>query len=137
MNIRVMLADSHEQYRDALCMALEQETDISVVAQAGSDLAALEAMTRVPVHVVCLDVRIAVLGGIETTRLLLQRFPHVRVIGLSIHDDPELVRGMIGAGASAFVLKMDVGRDLPLVIRRVRYDKTYGSQFMPRIVGTV
>jgi len=130
MKIRVLLADGHEEFSDALRAALGCEPGIEVVAQAGSDLAALAAMRSIPVDVVCLDMRIPVLGGIGATRLLLQRFPQTRVIGLSIHDDPDLVLGMVDAGASGFVLKMDTGSDLALAIRSVLGNETFVSHSM-------
>lgn len=133
MKIRVLLADGHEEFSNALRAALECEPGIEVVAQASSDLAALAAMRRIPVDVVCLDMRIAVLGGIRATQLLLQRFPQARVIGLSIHDDPDLVFGMLDAGANGFVLKMDTGSDLAQAIRSVHGNETFVSHSMTRM----
>lgn len=135
MKIRVLLADGHDEFRDALRTALECEAGMEVVAQTRSDQAAMAAMRSIPVDVVCLDMRIAALGGIEATRLLLQRSPQTRVIGLSIHDDPALVHAMIDAGASGFVLKMDAGSDLALAIRSVHDNETFLSHSMTRIAA--
>ena len=135
MTIRVLLADAHEQYCAALCSALQLQPDIAIVGQASSDQAVLEVMRGLPVDVVCMDMRIPVLGGIETTRLLLRHFPKARVIGLSIHDDPVLVKGMVAAGASGFVLKMDTGMHLEDAIRRVFGHEMVMSPSVLRPVG--
>ena len=127
MKIRVLLADDHEMFRDALRMTLELDPGMQIVAQASNGQSVLDAMVRIPVDVVCLDMRMLGLGGIETTRLLLQRFPLTRVIGLSAYDDPVLVREMMDAGARGYVLKMDIGRELLQAIRRVHNNEIYLS----------
>jgi two-component system NarL family response regulator len=127
MKIRVLLADDHEMFRDALRMTLELAPGIQVVAQASNGQAVLAAMACAPVDVVCMDMRMGGLGGLETTRLLLQRFPQTRVIGLSAHDDPVLVREMMDAGAYGYVLKMDIGRELVQAIQRVHNNEVYLS----------
>lgn len=133
MKIRVLLADDHEIFREALRMTLELDPDIEVVAQAGDGMGVLESMTSIPVDVVCMDMRMAGLGGIETTRRLLQRFPATKVIGLSAHDDPVLVREMIAAGACGYVLKMDIGRELTQAIRSVHGNGVYLSPSLSRM----
>ena len=130
MTIRVLLVDEHEQFANSLRSVLQFDADIEVVALVNSAQTALEAMTRMPVDVVCVDMHIAGLGGIGTTRLLLQRFPQTRVIGLAIHDDPVQVHAMIEAGASGFVLNMDAGRDLAQAIRRLDASEIYLSHSM-------
>lgn len=127
MKIRVLLADDHEMFRDALRMTLELDPDLEIVAQASNGQAVLDAMAHIPVDVVCMDMRMTGLGGLETTRQLLKRFPNTRVIGLSAHDDPVLVREMIGCGASGYVLKMDIGHELVQAIRCVQNSETYLS----------
>jgi DNA-binding NarL/FixJ family response regulator len=130
MKVRVLLVDGHEQFSNTLRAMLQSDPDIEVVKQARSVKSAIEAMTRFPFDVICLDMRVGGLGGIGTTRLLLQQFPHTRVIGLSIHDDPVLVQGLTKAGASGFVLKMDAGRDLAPAIHRVHDTVTYMTHSM-------
>lgn len=134
MKTRVLLADDHEMFRDALRMTLELDPDLDIVAQASNGQAVLDAMARIPVDVVCMDMRMAGLGGLETTRQLLQRFPQTRVIGLSAHDDPVLVREMMGCGASGYVLKMDIGRELVQAIRRVHNNEIYLSPSLSTVV---
>jgi len=127
IKIRVLLADDHAMFRDALRMTLEVDPDIEVVAQADDGKALLESMARLPVDVVCIDICMAGLDGIETTRQLLQRFPETKVIGLSAQDNPNVVADMLRAGARGYVLKMDVARELIDAIRRVHRNERYVS----------
>lgn len=115
--IRVLLADDHALFRDAICMTLELAPDMEVVAQAGDGAEAVRCAAATPVDVVCMDMCMPGLGGIEATRRLRQLFPAVRVIGLSAQDDPGLIADMLAAGASGYVTKVNAGRELVHAIR--------------------
>ncbi len=115
--IRVMLADDNQIFRDALAMFLASDADMEVVAQAedGHDvLAKLDAMRP---DVICMDVSMAPLNGMETTRQVLRRQPRVKIIGLSAHADRSLVDQMIQAGALGYVVKDHAGESLLSAIR--------------------
>ncbi|MES2946941.1 MAG: response regulator transcription factor [Pseudomonadota bacterium] len=125
MGIRVLLADDHALFRAALRMTLELNPDMEVVAEADDGTAVMDIVAHTAVDVVCMDMRMAGLDGLETTRQLLQRFPDTNVIGLSAYEDPALVSAVMAAGARGYVLKMDIGRDLGEAIRRAHRNETY------------
>lgn len=126
MGIRVLLADDHELFRNALHMVLELEPDIDIVAEAGDGTAVMQIVATTPVDVVCMDMRMAGLDGLETTRQLHQQFPGIRVIGLSACEDPMVATSILSAGACGYVLKMHAGRDLSTLIRQVHRDEVLG-----------
>src|SRR4029077_2837179 len=64
------------------------------------------------IDVVCMDIRLPGLSGIETTRRLLAIRPDVRVIGLSAYAEPHYVESMLEAGAVGHFTKGDAGEDL-------------------------
>ena len=94
MKLRVLLADDHAIFRAALRMTLQYAPDI-----------------------VCMDINMPVMDGIEATRRLLEIHPHVKVIGLSAHDDPVPIEALIKAGAVGYVIKSDAGTQLLTAIR--------------------
>ena len=129
--IRVMLADDNEIFRDALAMFLTSDADMEVVAQAedGHDvLAKLDAMRP---DVICMDVSMSPLNGMETTRQVLRRQPRVKIIGLSAHADRSLVDQMIQAGALGYVVKDYAGESLLSAIRAVHQGQTYLALDLP------
>ncbi len=126
MGIRVLLADDHALFRNALHMTLALEPDIDVVAEAGDGTAVMQIVASTAVDVVCMDIRMAGQDGLETTRQLHRQFPGVRVIGLSACDDPTVAESILSAGASSYVLKMNVGRKLSTLIRQVHRDEILG-----------
>ena len=85
MKIRLMLADDHALYREALRDFLEIEDDFQVVSEVADGLLVLRDFASVRPDVVLMDVGMPALNGMDTTRQLLVIEPGARVIGLSGH----------------------------------------------------
>jgi two-component system NarL family response regulator len=134
MTIRIMLADDHRMFRDALCAMLQRVPDIEVVAQADDGKAVLANARRSAPHVVVMDIRMPELDGVKATRQLLAELPSVRVIALSAFADRGFVLEMLGAGATGYVIKAAAGDELIQAIRVVAAGQTYLS---PQIAGTL
>jgi DNA-binding NarL/FixJ family response regulator len=120
MKIRVMVADDHAMFRKALRMTLEATSHIEVVAEADDGYSLLKNFVVARPHVVCMDVNMPGLDGIETTRQLLSVQPLLKVIGLSAYIDHRVVADMLRAGARGYVIKMNAGTELPEAIRTVQ-----------------
>ena len=101
--IRVLLADDHTMFRQGLKEMLATGGDIEVVAEAsnGGEALALAESTRP--DVVILDVEMPVMGAAEVMDRLLEISP--RVVILTMHDNPRLVREFLGRGASGYLSK--------------------------------
>jgi DNA-binding NarL/FixJ family response regulator len=117
--VRVLLVDDHEVVRRGLRELLEDEDDISVVAEAGGVGEALvrAAATRPDVAVV--DVRLPDGGGVELCRGLRALPDGPRCLVLTAFDDEEALVGAIMAGASGYLLKQVRGQDLVTAVREV------------------
>lgn len=107
MTIRVLLADDQAMVRGGLRMILENEPDISVVAEAADGIAAVELARRLRPDVCLVDIRMPRLDGIEVTRALAG--PGVpaplRVIVVTTFDLDEYVHSALRGGAVGFILK--------------------------------
>ncbi|MFJ6670362.1 response regulator [Actinosynnema sp. NPDC091369] len=119
MPVRVLLVDDHEVVRRGLRELLEDEDDISVVAEAGGVDEALvrAAATRPDVAVV--DVRLPDGGGVDLCRRLRASADGPRCLVLTAFDDEEALVGAIMAGASGYLLKQVRGQDLVTAVREV------------------
>jgi DNA-binding NarL/FixJ family response regulator len=111
MTLRVALVDDHQPFRARLRALLERDRDIDIVAEAGSGDELLEIARTADIDVVCMDIKLPGMSGIETTRRLLAIRPATRVIGLSAFAEPHYVEAMLGAGAVGQFTKGDAGSD--------------------------
>lgn len=127
MKIRVMLADDHALFRDALRMVLEMAPDMEVVAEAENGHQVLDCMAQFQPDVVCMDWSMPGLNGLQTTRQLLGIHPQAKIIGLSAHADLQRVVEMHRAGALGYVTKANAADELHTAIRQVCQGQTYFS----------
>lgn len=109
--VRVLVVDDNDGFRESL-LALLDAGDLDVVGEASSGLQALEVVERVRPDVVLMDVRMPGLDGIETTRRLKAAHPDLGVVALSGHEDQDIVRDMLVAGANGYVLKDSDGDEI-------------------------
>ncbi len=123
--IRVMIVDDHVMIREGLKQLLGLEKDIAVVAEADSGLTCLKLLETHDTDIIFMDIKMPGINGIETTRLVCQKYPHVKVVMLTIYEDDQYVTSAIQAGAKGYVLKK-VGRDeLVDVIHNVVEDRAF------------
>ncbi|NMB15746.1 MAG: response regulator transcription factor [Firmicutes bacterium] len=125
--IRVLIVDDHALFRQGLARILEMEEDIVVVGEAANGREALERAAELRPHVVLMDINMPVVNGLEATRRLHRKLPHVGIIGLTIHDDEEYLRELIKEGAQGYLLKDTEPVRVVEAIRRV----FRGEAFLP------
>jgi DNA-binding NarL/FixJ family response regulator len=135
MKLRVLLADDHAMVRKALRMLLEITPDIEVVGEAEDGQAVLDAVGTFSPDVICMDINMPGLNGIEATRQLVTAHAKVKVIGLSVHTDVALVADMIDAGASGYLVKSNAARELLQAIRQVSMEQKYFSPEVLSLLG--
>lgn len=116
MKIRVLIADDHMRFREALRRMLEADGNIEVVAEIANGDEVVEGSARSTPDVVCMDYRMPGLNGIEATRKLVAAFPAIKVIGLSANSEQHFALEMCKAGAVGYVAKNDAGAELVRVI---------------------
>jgi two-component system response regulator NreC len=132
MSIRVLIADDHGVVRAGLRALLKAESDLEVVGEAaGGEEAVRLAVQRQP-DVALMDVSMPKLDGIEATRALAEQAPAVRVLLLTVHEDPALLRESLQAGAAGYVIKRAVESELISAIRAVAAGDLYVHPSMTR-----
>jgi DNA-binding NarL/FixJ family response regulator len=123
---RVLLADDHKLFREALRNMLQRHQDIEVVGEAGDGIEAVELVRSLLPDVVVMDIRMPRLNGIAAIAQLLAAHPSVRVIVLSVNSARIFALEMLNAGARGYVTKSDA-EELPHAIRAVMNDVEYLS----------
>lgn len=115
--IRIVLAEDFAPFRRLLVKLLGEQPDMEIVGEANDGKEAVEMAKQLSPRVVLMDYSMPGLNGPEATQLILAECPDVRVLALSMHDDPELVDTMLTAGAVGYVSKFD---DWPAITEAVR-----------------
>src|SRR4249919_686982 len=117
--IRVLIVDDHAVVRTGLRKVLEAEEGIEVVGEAGDARNAVFQTRETKPDVILMDVVMPGKTGIEAIPEVLHDAPEVKVLILSMQDDPHYVREAFDAGASGYVLKEAVDTDVVAAIRDV------------------
>jgi len=120
---RVLLADDHTRLLEAFQKLLADECEIVGVATNGRALVTAAATLRPDVIVV--DVTMPLLNGIDAARQIKQTSPDVRIIFLTMNEDPNLAAEAFRAGASGYLLKRSAASELVTAIREVVKHRSY------------
>ncbi|MBR43620.1 MAG: DNA-binding response regulator [Gemmatimonadetes bacterium] len=104
-SLRIVIADDHSVVRQGIRGVLEEIDGLDVIGEVGDGVEALGMVTDLSPDVVVLDVNMPAMSGLEVTMALREAGSPVRVLILSMHDDPEYVLQAVRAGADGYVLK--------------------------------
>ena len=120
--IRVLVVDDHEVVRRGLQAFLDGEPDLEVVGDAGGGEEALELVAQLDSDgrrpdVVLMDLQMAPMDGIETTRRVRELYPGVEVVALTSFGEKERVRAALDSGASGYLLKDSQPAEVAAAVR--------------------
>jgi PAS domain S-box-containing protein len=116
--LRILLVDDHQLVRDGLRRVIESHNELKVIGEASDGRQAVEMTHELQPDVVVMDINMPRMNGIEATRQISRRFPAIRIVGLSVHDDPQVAMTMRRAGAAAFLCKTEASQQLCDAIRQ-------------------
>lgn len=125
--IRVLIADDHEMIRNGLSGLLRGEPDIHVVAMAKNGKEALEACNRNHIDVVLMDIMMPDMNGVEATAAVRQEHPDLKVLAVTINDEPRFIKEALHAGASGYILKHSTKDEIIRAIHDVYDGKQHFS----------
>ena len=117
--IRVLAADDHPLLRDGIAGLIADESDMTVVAEAGNGREALEQFRVHRPDVTLMDLQMPAMNGVEATAAIRSEFPGARIIVLTTYRGDAQVALALKAGASGYLLKSAIHRDLLPTIRAV------------------
>ena len=113
----VMIVDDHHGVRNALSTVILSNEDMKLAGVAANGKQAIQLCQEVQPDIVLMDIRMPQMDGIEATQTILAKQPHIIVCALTSFLEPELIQGMMQAGASGYLLKDLSAEELTTAIR--------------------
>jgi two-component system nitrate/nitrite response regulator NarL len=132
--INIMIADDHKMIIDGLTSMLATEAGVKVTAEASSGRELLEKMQYSPVDIILMDINMPELDGIEATRKVKAKYPAVRILVISMYNNPEFIRSLLEAGASGYILKNTGKDELMEAIRQVHAGHNYYGKEVTKVM---
>ncbi|MFN8258297.1 MAG: response regulator transcription factor [Bacteroidales bacterium] len=126
--ISVAIADDHVIFRKGLRTILNEIPEIKVVAEASNGMELLEVLKTCQADIILMDIRMPIMDGLEATQKVLLKYPGIKVIALTMHEEIGYFNKMIEAGAMGFLLKQTNKDELAVAINSVMNDDNYYSQ---------
>lgn len=103
--IHIMIVDDHQIVINGIKSLLSATSNLAIVAEANNGKDAIEVLRKIPVDVVLMDIEMPVMNGLDATKIITSRYSHTKVIALSTFSEKAIVKKMLSAGASGYILK--------------------------------
>lgn len=115
--IDILIVDDHKMLRQALEDLLQAEPDFRVIGEAGNAEQAFELAEKLSPDVIIMDINLGETDGVSVTRRILSKHPHIKVIGLSMHNEKSIIDAMYQAGAVAYLTKSAPSEEIIASVR--------------------
>jgi DNA-binding NarL/FixJ family response regulator len=132
--IRVLLVDDQSIVREGLSSLLQTHPDLKVVGEAENGQVAVEQAIALQPDVILMDIRMPIMDGVASIRMIQKQAPKIKILVLTTFDDDQYVTEAISHGAQGYLLKDTPSTELAQAIRLV--NKGY-SQMGPGILAKV
>lgn len=123
--IRIILADDHQMIRESWRMLLENDPQIQVVADCANGAAAILSVREFQPDIILVDINMYPMNGFEVTRQLSAEHPGIRIIGMSVNNQPKYASRMMELGAKGYLTKTSPLEEIRYGIREVFLGREY------------
>lgn len=132
--IRIAIADDHKLFRKGVILSLRLYTQLEFVLEAENGQELLDRLDSSGAQVVLMDLRMPGMDGIETTKIITERFPDIKVLVLTMYEDERFVYHLMENGANGYLLKNAEPQEIRKAIQEVMGKGYYLNQFVNRIL---
>ena len=120
----LLIVDDHEIVRAGIKRLVENTPNLNIVADLGTGEEAYQYLQKNIVDLIIMDVSMPGKGGIETTNQIKKRYPKIKILMLSMHDNAMIIEKAMKAGADGYILKNDLSDDLLNAVEKVMNNET-------------
>jgi DNA-binding NarL/FixJ family response regulator len=130
---KIILADDHVLVRQGLKRIIEEDPNLQVASEAGDGVELLELLENSdppPPDMVILDISMPRLPGLEAARIIKQRYPAIKILMLTMHNEIDYFHRAQEIGVNGYVLKEEADTDLNSAINTILQGNTYTSPLL-------
>lgn len=128
--IKYIIADDHTVFRQGLKMVLADDPLLSFCGEAENGVVLMNLIAQEVPEVVLLDLKMPVMDGLEATQQIRGKYPDVKILILTMHDDEQMILHMLEAGANGYLLKNADPEEIKLAIHTVAENNYYFNDFV-------
>ena len=132
--IKILFADDHAIVRDGLRLLFKSDSQFTIVGEAANGIEVLDLLNKSKPDIAVLDISMPKLNGIETTKIIKEKYPGIRILILTIHENEEYIQQMLLAGADGYVVKNAEKKEIFDAVRAVANNETYFSPGVSKVL---
>jgi len=130
--IRYIIADDHKIFREGLKMVLEDDEQIKLTGEASNGLELMELLQQKKPDIILLDIKMPGMDGFEATRNIRLKYPKIKILILTMYDEPHFILHMVQAGANGYLLKNAEADEIKVAIRAVYESGNYFNDMVSK-----
>lgn len=123
--IRIMIVEDHELFREGLVYLLNTISSVQVLCDVDNSEDLYKQIKIQEPDVILMDIKLKNESGIDITEKIRKLYPQIRIIALTMHDDPSIIMKIISAGACGYILKNTSKEELKQAILNVMQGEEY------------
>ena len=132
--IKLLIADDHPILIDGIISLLKTEKSFLVIGTANNGKEVIDIIENKEVDVCLLDIHMPHLDGMETTKIIKEKKPEIKIIILTTYNDPEIISELVNLGVAGYVLKNSDKHEIIEAINKVMTGRYYFSAEIEEII---
>jgi DNA-binding NarL/FixJ family response regulator len=131
---KILLVDDHQMFIDGIKSILHKQSTFQVVAEALDGNLALKIIENQEIDIVISDISMPKMSGIELTKIIKAKYPEIKVIVVSMHNDRAVVSEILMAEAEGYILKNLGKKELLAALTKVADNGTFYSNDVLKVM---
>jgi DNA-binding NarL/FixJ family response regulator len=136
-SVRVLIVDDFDIWKNFVIACLADRPGMLIAGFASDGIEAIRKAEELQPDVIFLDISLPKLGGIEAARQIRKLAPNARILFLSCHADPDIVRAALSAGGQGYILKWDAAAALWPGLEAILNNKRFLSESLRKLVDPI
>lgn len=132
--IKIAIADDHQMFIDGIESLFLDNPDIEIKVAANNGVELLEKLNYEPIDILLLDSDMPQLDGLETAKKIKEKYPSIRIIVLTMHNEKNIISSFVQEGVAGYILKNTSEKELIEAINLVHKGETFYSQKVAHVM---